>query len=155
VSVARSKGELLAEWRINTASLTVGLLLLITLLLALGGRLTGLANRRHFEKALEREFRLARRKGTSLGLVMLDADHFKKYNDLYGHPAGDRCLRMIDGAIESGLRRPGDLASRYGGEEFAVLLPDTGLAGAMDVAESIRAALHDAMVEHKGNRSGW
>jgi diguanylate cyclase (GGDEF)-like protein len=191
VSVARSKEELLAEWRRNTTSLTVGLLLLIALLLTLGGRLvgqievrdrlerelreakealeannasltslafsdslTGLANRRHFEKALEREFRIARRKGTSLALVMLDADYFKKYNDLYGHPAGDRCLRMIGAAIESGLRRPGDLASRYGGEEFAVLLPDTSLVGALEVAESIRAAVHDAMVEHKGNPLG-
>jgi diguanylate cyclase (GGDEF)-like protein len=191
VSVARSKQELLAEWRINMASLTLGLLLLILMLLTLGQRLvrqidvqdrlerelreakdaleannasltslafsdslTGLANRRHFERALEREFRIARRKGTSLALVMLDADHFKKYNDLYGHPAGDRCLRMIGEAIASGLRRPGDLASRYGGEEFSVLLPDTDLAGAMDVAESIRAAVHGAMVEHKGNPLG-
>jgi diguanylate cyclase (GGDEF)-like protein len=191
VAVARSKEELLAQWRINTTSLTVGLLLLIAMLLALGGllvrqidvrdrlerelretkdaleannasltslafsdSLTGLANRRHFEQALEREFRIARRTGSSLGLVMLDADHFKKYNDLYGHPAGDRCLRMIGEAIASGLRRPGDLASRYGGEEFAVLLPDTDLAGAVEVAESIRAAVHGAMVEHKGNPLG-
>lgn len=191
VSVARSKEELLAEWRQNTTRLTVALLLLIAMLLTLGNRLvrqievrdrlegqlreakdaleannasltslafsdglTGLANRRHFENALQREFRIARRNGTLLALVMLDADYFKKYNDLYGHPAGDRCLRVIGEAIESGLRRPGDLASRYGGEEFAVLLPDTDLAGALEVAESIRAAVQGAQVEHEGNPAG-
>lgn len=191
VSVARSKEELLAEWRQNTTRLTVALLLLIAMLLTLGSRLvrqievrdrlerqlreakdaleannasltslafsdglTGLANRRHFENALQRELRIARRNGTSLALVMLDADYFKTYNDLYGHPAGDRCLRSVAAAIESGLRRPGDLASRYGGEEFAVLLPDTDLAGALDVAESIRAGVQGAQLEHKANPAG-
>jgi diguanylate cyclase (GGDEF)-like protein len=191
VAVARSKEELLAEWRATTSYLTIGLLLLIAGLLTLGARLvrqivlrdrferelreakaaleksnasltslafsdplTGLSNRRHFEKALGREFRYARRSGQALALVMLDADNFKDYNDLYGHPAGDHCLRTIGKAIESGLRRPGDVASRYGGEEFAVLLPDTDVEGARAVAEAIRAAVQDAMLEHRRNAAG-
>jgi diguanylate cyclase (GGDEF)-like protein len=140
----RELGEAKAALESSNAALTS---------LAFNDGLTGLANRRHFEKALHREWRIARRSG-ALALVMIDADHFKQYNDLYGHPAGDQCLRTIARAIESGLRRPGDLAARYGGEEFAVLLPATDLAGARAVAETIRAAVQDAKLEHRGNPAG-
>ncbi len=116
--------------------------------------LTGLANRRHFDEALEEEFRRAARQELPLGLVLLDADNFKSYNDCYGHTAGDDCLRGISRAVESVLRRPGELAARYGGEEFAVLLPATDADGAMLMAERMRAAVVAAGIEHQGNSFG-
>ncbi len=100
--------------------------------------LTGLANRRLFEEALEREWDRARRERSDLSLIMVDIDHFKAYNDHYGHPAGDGCLATVAKTMSDALNRPGDIAARIGGEEFAVLLPDTPLKGAMRVAESIR-----------------
>ncbi|WP_019142824.1 GGDEF domain-containing protein [Noviherbaspirillum massiliense] len=119
--------------------------------LALHDVLTGLANRRHFEVALENEFARARRQQSRLGLVMFDVDRFKQYNDRYGHPAGDECLRRIGQAIKGVLNRSGDLAARYGGEEFVVLLPATDLAGAQAVAERIRAAVQDLGIAHTAN----
>ncbi len=113
--------------------------------------LTGLANRRHFDEVLQQELRRARRNHSALALVMLDVDCFKKYNDLYGHPAGDDCLRRVSAAIGACVRRPCDLAARYGGEEFAVLLPETGEAGAAMVAERIRAAVCRQGLTHAGN----
>ncbi|MES2740145.1 MAG: sensor domain-containing diguanylate cyclase [Pseudomonadota bacterium] len=113
--------------------------------------LTGLANRRHFDEVLQQELRRARRNRSDLALVMLDVDCFKKYNDLYGHPAGDACLRRVSAAIAGCLRRPCDLAARYGGEEFAVLLPETGEAGAAMVAERIRAEVCRQGLVHAGN----
>ena len=100
--------------------------------------LTDLANRRRFGQALDAEWRRAARDGTSLSLLMIDADRFKSFNDAYGHPAGDALIKALAGCIGNSVARPGDLAARYGGEEFAVLLPDTPLAGALAVAESIR-----------------
>jgi diguanylate cyclase (GGDEF)-like protein len=85
---------------------------------------------------------------------MGDVDFFKKYNDRYGHVAGDDCLRKVAGAIAAGARRPGDLAARYGGEEFAVILPDTDLDGAVTVAETIRAAVVDLGIEHADGPAG-
>jgi diguanylate cyclase (GGDEF)-like protein len=99
--------------------------------------LTGLANRRLFEETLRSEWARALRSGESLGLLMLDVDHFKSYNDRFGHPAGDACLRRISQAILALEHRSTDLLARYGGEEFAILLPATGLEGAKGVAESI------------------
>lgn len=112
--------------------------------------LTGLANRRAFDDALLREHRRARRENSCLGLIMIDVDLFKMFNDRYGHLEGDRCLQKIGRSILEILRRPGDVAARYGGEEFAVLLPGTDQRGAAEVAERIRkrvlglAILHDA-----------
>ena len=116
--------------------------------------LTGLANRRQFDVSMDAEFRRARRDGTSLALVLIDIDHFKKYNDLYGHPAGDQCLREVAGALAAYNRRPGDSAARYGGEEFAMLLPHTDVPGAMVVAEGICSAIRDQQIDHSGNPPG-
>jgi diguanylate cyclase (GGDEF)-like protein len=116
--------------------------------------LTGLANRRLFEDRLVCEFERARRSGASFALIMADVDHFKQYNDRYGHPAGDECLRKVAGAVESGTRRPADLAARYGGEEFAVILADTDLAGANAVVDKIRAAVAALDLRHPDNPAG-
>ncbi|QJD98964.1 diguanylate cyclase [Massilia forsythiae] len=116
--------------------------------------LTGLGNRRLFEATLEREVGRARRTSTPFALVLTDVDFFKKYNDRYGHVAGDECLRQVGAAIGAGARRPADLAARYGGEEFAVILPDTDLEGALAVAESIRAAVAAMQIAHADSPTG-
>jgi len=116
--------------------------------------LTGLANRRLFEATLEREVARARRAGTPFALILTDVDFFKKYNDRYGHVAGDECLRQVARAIACGARRPTDLAARYGGEEFALILPDTDLEGAMAVAELIREAVCGLQVAHADSPFG-
>jgi diguanylate cyclase (GGDEF)-like protein len=116
--------------------------------------LTGLANRRLFEDRLVREYERARRSGAPFALVMADVDHFKKYNDRYGHVAGDECLRKVGGAIAAGARRPADLAARYGGEEFAIILADTDLAGANAVADRVRAAVAALDLRHPDSPAG-
>ena len=113
--------------------------------------LTCIANRRCFDLTLSKEFRRAGRDQTPLGLLMIDVDHFKAYNDKYGHPAGDRCLRAIAEAVAQELRRPGDFVARYGGEEFAVLLPNTNEAGAMVMAERLRGIVLALAITHAGN----
>jgi diguanylate cyclase (GGDEF)-like protein len=113
--------------------------------------LTGIANRRHFDKILEGEFRRAMRDGTSLSLVMIDVDHFKRFNDLYGHPAGDDCLRQIGLTLKGAMHRPGDLAARYGGEEFILLLPNTSVIGAGAVAESVLKAIRALRITHNAS----
>lgn len=116
--------------------------------------LTGLANRRHFEGRLAAEHERARRSGQPCALILLDVDYFKKYNDRYGHVAGDACLRAVAGVVAAQTRRPADLAARYGGEEFAVLLPDTDLEGACAVAQNIRAALAQLRLAHADHPGG-
>lgn len=116
--------------------------------------LTGLANRRHFEETLRLELKRAGRTGAPLSLVLLDVDFFKKYNDLYGHVAGDDCLRQVAAALRDGLARPNDLAARYGGEEFAIVLPATGQVGARYLAERLRVAIMDLGIAHAGNPPG-
>lgn len=106
--------------------------------------LTGLANRRSFNAAIERQWRSARRASSSLGLLMIDADNFKAFNDTFGHQAGDRLLTLLAGSIVRNLQRPGDLGARYGGDEFIVLLPDSTLEGAETVARHIRRAFVSA-----------
>jgi diguanylate cyclase (GGDEF)-like protein len=106
--------------------------------LATTDALTGLKNRRKFDEAIDSEWRRARRHKTPLSLLMIDADHFKTYNDTYGHQAGDQVLIGIAICISDSIKRGGDCAVRYGGEEFAVLLPDADSADAMMIAETIR-----------------
>ncbi|HEY2137396.1 MAG TPA: diguanylate cyclase [Xanthobacteraceae bacterium] len=122
--------------------------------LATTDALTGLANRRSFDMALERERRRADRDGQSLSLLFIDIDEFKSYNDRYGHPTGDACLRDVAQTILQTFRRPGDLAARYGGEEFAIILPDTDEAGASVVAENLRGAVHARAFEHQAGVAG-
>ncbi|HEY9736996.1 MAG TPA: diguanylate cyclase [Trichocoleus sp.] len=99
--------------------------------------LTQIANRRFFDEYLDTEYRRQQRQGTPLALILCDVDHFKRFNDTYGHPVGDDCLKAIAQAIAGVLKRPGDLLARFGGEEFAVVLPDTDLPGALTLGEDI------------------
>jgi diguanylate cyclase (GGDEF)-like protein len=113
--------------------------------------LTGLYNRRCFDEALAREMARAARGQAGLSLIIIDVDFFKRYNDEYGHAAGDDCLRMIGTMLSQASGRPGDLAARLGGEEFAILLPDTALDGALAVAERLRSAVATRRMAHAGN----
>ncbi|MCA1324792.1 GGDEF domain-containing protein [Herbaspirillum sp. alder98] len=123
-------------------------------LLAHQDGLTGLANRRHFDETLDKEYRRAARSDGALSLVLIDVDFFKLYNDTYGHQAGDECLRCIGRVLRQMQRRPADLAVRYGGEEMLVLLPETDLQGAALVAEKIRAGIEALALPHSGNPAG-
>ncbi|MDQ7970158.1 MAG: sensor domain-containing diguanylate cyclase [Oxalicibacterium faecigallinarum] len=117
--------------------------------------LTGLANRRKFDGTLAIEFNRALRNHTSIALVMLDVDCFKQYNDLYGHPAGDECLRQIGRVLrEQGPNRATDLPARYGGEEMVILLPDTDRTGAVAIAERIRLAIRELAIVHQAKQNG-
>ncbi|AUN95667.1 sensor domain-containing diguanylate cyclase [Pseudazoarcus pumilus] len=118
--------------------------------------LTGLANRRAFDERLAAEIARARRERTPLSLLLVDVDHFKPYNDLYGHLEGDDCLREVAALIRQvATHRGGDFAARYGGEEFAVLLSGTAEDGAARVGERLRAAIADAGIEHAGSPCGY
>jgi diguanylate cyclase (GGDEF)-like protein len=116
--------------------------------------LTKVANRLHFEEVLPAEWRRATRTDTPISLLMVDADYFKKYNDYYGHPMGDRLLQMIAEAVMHASRRAGDLAARLGGEEFAILLPGTEFADAMRVAEDLRGRVEALAVDHQDHPLG-
>jgi len=111
--------------------------------------LTGIANRKCFDATLEHEYSRLKRSNSKLSIILLDIDHFKEYNDYYGHVMGDDCLRQIGGVLASSVNRSVDLAARYGGEEFACILPDTGIRGAVKVAERIRQSILDLKIEHK------
>ncbi|SMP74058.1 sensor domain-containing diguanylate cyclase [Noviherbaspirillum suwonense] len=123
-------------------------------LLSLQDSLTGLGNRRRFDLALQAECRHSMRHQTPLALVMIDVDHFKRYNDLYGHPAGDECLRRIGAAVSAARGRASDVVARYGGEEIAVLLPQTQAAGALAAAERVREAVEAIAIQHAGSPVG-
>lgn len=110
--------------------------------------LTQIPNRRTFDERLVQEWIRAQRDKTPLSLAMLDLDFFKTYNDHYGHSAGDHCLQAIARAIQQPLRRPADFCSRYGGEEFAVILPNTDSTGAQHVLEEIRQAVLNLAIAH-------
>lgn len=113
--------------------------------------LTGIANRRKFDAVWEMEWRRAVRQGLPLAVAMIDVDHFKAYNDNYGHPAGDDCLRQVAQSLATTAQRSSDLVARYGGEEFVVVLPSLTAQQALHVAERLRAAVADLSIPHSGN----
>ena len=113
--------------------------------------LTQVANRRYFDGRLDSEFSRASREHTVLSLIMIDVDFFKTYNDMFGHVAGDECLKKIALAIRDSLKRPTDLVARYGGEEFVVLLPSTPLQGATQLAVEILANIEALKIPHPGS----
>jgi len=164
VIVALSSEEVFGAWRRTailisgaTGVLCVGLLWLTWLLarelrlrqraehelaqLAATDALTGVANRRMLDQSLRHEWFRAQRSGKPLSLLMIDADHFKAFNDRHGHQAGDQALRELARVITANVRRPADLVARYGGEEFSVVLAETDSAGAQQIAEHVRAAV--------------
>ena len=110
--------------------------------------LTGIANRRYFDVALDRELRRAQRAKGELSLLLIDIDSFKAYNDHFGHQQGDACLTTVAKALAAKLKRPADVAARYGGEEFAAILPDTTLEQAAGVAEAIRRDIASRALAH-------
>jgi diguanylate cyclase (GGDEF)-like protein len=170
VIVAQDSGEILADWRAqarNHAALVgVGLVALAVLgwrlecatrhtrRQALIDTLTGLPNRRFFNDAIHDEFRRAARKGECLSFAMADIDLFKNFNDTNGHQAGDDCLKAVADAIAGVLGRAGDMAARYGGEEIAILMPDTDLTGATQVAERMQAAVSALRILHGNSPYG-
>lgn len=109
--------------------------------------LTGIANRRSFEEYLQREWKRARRHETSISLILIDIDCFKKYNDHFGHLKGDDCLKWVAQTLERDILRPGDTVARYGGEEFIVILPETPLKAALTVAERLRKSIVNLQLE--------
>jgi diguanylate cyclase (GGDEF)-like protein len=113
--------------------------------------LTGLPNRRAFESALDREWRRLSREQKPLALIMIDIDDFKAYNDRYGHPAGDKTLMAVGKCIAAVCQRPGDIACRLGGEEFVMLLPDTGREEALHIAEETLIATRRLAIEHSAS----
>lgn len=171
VLVGFSQDEVLKEWRWETLLDVIEVGAVLALLIVLGNYLvrqirereaaqselarlalvdglTGLGNRRHFDDVLDREWHRAIRAQTPFGFLMIDVDEFKAYNDHYGHRAGDRALKTIAACIAAGVTRAEDLAVRYGGEEFAVLLPATDEPGAYRVAETIRQAVAAMAIPH-------
>jgi diguanylate cyclase (GGDEF)-like protein/PAS domain S-box-containing protein len=116
--------------------------------------LTGLANRRSFDSALDLEWSRARRTKKPLALLFVDVDHFKLFNDQHGHQNGDECLRAVAAAIGGNALRPTDLAARYGGEEFAIVMPDTETEAACVIADRLRRAVMDLRIEHGDPQAG-
>jgi len=162
VLVVHSADEVFQSWRrtailvsVATGVLCIGILWLTLLLgrelrrrheaeqglatLAATDSLTGLANRRRLDQVLRQEWSRAQRNRKPLAVLMVDVDHFKAFNQRHGHAGGDHALREVARTLERCIRRPADLAARYGGEEFQVILPETELAGALLLAERIRA----------------
>lgn len=184
VEAAQSKQSLLANWQENLIRSALFVLVVVVALclcavalmrqirhgvrteselrnahaalqkLAMQDGLTGLANRRQLDAALPDEIGRARRNGRPLGVIMLDIDHFKRFNDLYGHPAGDECIKAVGQAVLRCVGRAGDLVVRYGGEELLVLLPESDESGTWQVADKILAAVRDLNIHHAGNDAG-
>jgi len=110
--------------------------------------LTGVSNRRHFDQVLDNEWRRALRNQNPLSLIMIDIDHFKRYNDHYGHQEGDECLKKVAKTLSRMAKRPGDLVARYGGEEFAIILSDTISKSALKLAEETKEAVLSLKIPH-------
>lgn len=123
--------------------------------LSMTDALTGLANRRAFDRAYDYALAQHTRSGMSVALLMIDIDHFKRYNDSLGHPAGDRCLQQVAAVLRGCVRRSTDLVARYGGEEFAALLTDTDAAGAAAVGERILLRLTEERLLHPAHPLGY
>ena len=118
--------------------------------------LTGVYNRRHFEGKLQQEWKRLARDRASMSIIMLDVDYFKLYNDTYGHQQGDKCLQQVAQTISAAVKRSGDFVSRYGGEEFVVVLPNTPIEGALQVAENIRTKIETLEIPHQASAvSKW
>ena len=113
--------------------------------------LTRISNRRHFEEFFNWEWQRAQRTHEPISVILIDIDHFKPYNDTYGHQEGDDCLRAVAGVLESSLRRSQDILARYGGEEFVAVLPDTDESGVRQFAEKLRQAVQGMKKEHRGS----
>lgn len=113
--------------------------------------LTNIPNRRRFDEVFTLEWRRAVRSGLPISLLFIDIDHFKNYNDHYGHLAGDDCLKAVSRVLQSSLGRTADFVARFGGEEFIILLPDTGENGCRHLAETIRAAVENLNIEHQAS----
>ena len=111
--------------------------------------LTGIANRRIFDEFIDKEWMRAAREQQPISLILIDIDHFKLYNDNYGHQGGDDCLRRVAQALASTVRRPGDLVARYGGEEFAVVMPGTDAQGAASIADALRSKIEELHLRHE------
>jgi diguanylate cyclase (GGDEF)-like protein/PAS domain S-box-containing protein len=116
--------------------------------------LTGLLNRRSFDEGLLNEVSRSRRSRQPIGLIMIDIDRFKAFNDTKGHPAGDECIRQVAEVLRSSVRRPADMVARYGGEELCLILPDTEASGAHAVAEHVRAKVRALQIEHAASEMG-
>ncbi|GEO87016.1 hypothetical protein GCM10007920_13940 [Ciceribacter naphthalenivorans] len=117
-------------------------------------KLTGIANRRKFDEVLENEWQRCLRNHGHMSLILLDIDHFKGVNDRYGHQVGDDCLRSIAQTTQSLMTRPADLVARYGGEEIAVVLPDTDQEGALKIAERLRRSIEALKIPNQDNHEG-
>lgn len=122
--------------------------------LSLIDQLTGVANRRAFDQTKEQEFKRAKRNRRPISLLLFDVDHFKKYNDAYGHQAGDLCLRSVAQEVLHTMKRPGDMLARYGGEEFAIILPDTDSAGARVIGQRVIDGIAALNIRHEYNSAG-
>jgi diguanylate cyclase (GGDEF)-like protein len=114
-------------------------------------KLTNISNRRYFDNYLEKQWYVMKRDRKPLSLIMCDIDHFKQYNDTYGHQAGDKCLSLIANTISNNLKRPTDVVTRYGGEEFAIVLPDTNNDGAVHVANTILNGIKKTDISHNNS----
>ena len=119
--------------------------------MALFDGLTGVPNRRKFDEQLVRDWRQSQREQTALSVILIDVDHFKRYNDHYGHQAGDAALQAVARVLDGTLKRPHDLLARYGGEEFVGVLPNTGLSEAVELAERMQAGVRALNLEHSGS----
>lgn len=119
--------------------------------LSLIDQLTSVANRRAFDQTLEQEFKRARRNRNSISILLFDVDHFKLYNDTYGHQAGDLCLRRVAQEVLNTIKRPGDMLARYGGEEFAIILPDTDASGARVIGQRVLTGIAALNIRHENN----
>jgi diguanylate cyclase (GGDEF) domain len=125
------------------------------LALSITDKLTGIGNRRHFDTVLVAEWSRAQRTNNCLALFMGDVDWFKKYNDAYGHQAGDECLRLVSQVLKNNAKRETDVVARYGGEEFSILLPNTSADQAMSIAEKLIQGFHDLNLPHSGSQFGY